>query len=409
MYGFVRIAILGFISCLFLTVQADALSRTCRNLEAQLAKASRGGSSTSIAKYDRAISRQGSELNRARASARNAGCTGGLFGNNSAQCRSIGSTIQKMSNNLAQLKRKRASMGGAGNTKQIKARLLRDIRKYGCRNKPATSVKAKTKTKKKVQKAAAPRIKKNAAPARVVQKAPQKKQAVRKAAVKKVVRKQNSATRASAPFVKPRNMTTFRTMCVRMCDGYYFPISFSVPKDMFERDQQTCEARCPGAAVELFVHSVPDEETAQMVSISDGTPYQRTEFAYAYRRKGLGGAGCSCEVQSPSFEVMAGEYDQPQNGETVSSIAKTDDAALAQNEDMLDMPAPRFRPDPAADPETLANRAGALDMKSPIPSAPIQTAVSSFGVPAIRVVGPVFLPDPKEAIDLKAPVPTRDR
>ncbi|WP_336056397.1 DUF2865 domain-containing protein [Nitratireductor sp. CH_MIT9313-5] len=400
MYGFVRIALLGFISCLFLTVQADALSRTCRNLEAQLAKVPRGASSASVAKYDRAIARQSKELNRATSSARNAGCSGGIFGNNSTQCRSLNSTIRKMNANLAQLKRTRASLG-AGNTKQVKARLLRDIRKHGCRAKPQTSVKANSK-----KKSAVARVQKKAAPARVTKSAPATKKVVRKAAIKKVVRKQKAVRTASAPFIKPRNMTTFRTMCVRMCDGYYFPISFSVPKDMFERDAQTCEARCPGAEVQLFVHSVPDEETAQMVSIADGTPYQKADFAYKYRQTGVGSSSCGCELKSPSFEVMAGNYEAGQNGDVVSSVNPTEEAATSQSEALFELPAPRFRPDPAADPETLANRVGGLEMKKPLPSAPIQAAVSSFA-PGVRVVGPVFLPDPEEAIDLRAPVPNR--
>ena len=35
---------------------------------------------------------------------------------------------------------------------------------------------------------------------------------------------------------------TYRTMCVRLCDGYYFPISFSTTSERFPEDAQNCTA-----------------------------------------------------------------------------------------------------------------------------------------------------------------------
>ena len=42
---------------------------------------------------------------------------------------------------------------------------------------------------------------------------------------------------------------TFRTVCVRSCDGYYFPISFSTTQDHFRDDEATCQRMCPAAEV----------------------------------------------------------------------------------------------------------------------------------------------------------------
>jgi len=82
------------------------------------------------------------------------------------------------------------------------------------------------------------------------------------------------------------------------------------------------------------------------------------------------------------------------------------------------VPRPAARPDPAADPETLANLQGGLDaaairrLLGAEKSGPELTA--SVGAPTtlppveerrIRVVGPSFLPDPEAAIDLRAPAP----
>ena len=44
----------------------------------------------------------------------------------------------------------------------------------------------------------------------------------------------------------------YRTACVRLCDGYYFPLSpASTPAD-FPRDRDSCSAQCPGTEVEMY-------------------------------------------------------------------------------------------------------------------------------------------------------------
>jgi Protein of unknown function (DUF2865) len=40
---------------------------------------------------------------------------------------------------------------------------------------------------------------------------------------------------------------TYRTLCVRTCDGYYFPISYSTQPSRFPDDERTCQAMCPAA------------------------------------------------------------------------------------------------------------------------------------------------------------------
>ena len=59
----------------------------------------------------------------------------------------------------------------------------------------------------------------------------------------------------------------FRTICVRTCDGYYFPISFSTSSDRFRDDERTCQRMCPASEVILFSHRNPGEDVAQATSI----------------------------------------------------------------------------------------------------------------------------------------------
>src|SRR5687767_1671517 len=38
---------------------------------------------------------------------------------------------------------------------------------------------------------------------------------------------------------------TYRTLCVRSCDGYYCPISYSTTREHFSADQEACQRMCP--------------------------------------------------------------------------------------------------------------------------------------------------------------------
>ncbi|RVD49639.1 DUF2865 domain-containing protein, partial [Mesorhizobium sp. M2D.F.Ca.ET.140.01.1.1] len=44
----------------------------------------------------------------------------------------------------------------------------------------------------------------------------------------------------------------FRTVCVRTCDGYFFPMSNAASYGDFERDQKNCESSCPGTDMRVF-------------------------------------------------------------------------------------------------------------------------------------------------------------
>ncbi|MEO5322688.1 DUF2865 domain-containing protein [Mesorhizobium sp. CC13] len=154
----------------------------------------------------------------------------------------------------------------------------------------------------------------------------------------------------------------FRTLCVRTCDGYFFPMSNGAALSDFERDQKRCEAACPGT--ELFYHLADGEAQEDMVSARTAEPYRELPSAYRYKRTGLPRTpDCGCNArQDSSFSILAGEGRPiPQSNKAPVDAEKP-------------MPAtPAARPDP--------------DRK-------------------VRVVGPKFLPDPPGATDLRVPVPT---
>lgn len=95
--------------------------------------------------------------------------------------------------------------------------------------------------------------------------------------------------------------STYRTMCVRQCDGYYFPVSFSTLPSQFAADEAQCTERC-AAPSELFVYRNPGEDVEQMVSLA-GKPYSELKNAWLYRKKFIN--GCSCDATEYSRDEIA--------------------------------------------------------------------------------------------------------
>jgi hypothetical protein len=79
------------------------------------------------------------------------------------------------------------------------------------------------------------------------------------------------------------NQHTVRTMCVRLSDGYYFPISYATLPDYIPQDADACQAACPGSQVDLYYYDNPGQEAEQMVN-QEGQPYKDLPNAFAYRK-----------------------------------------------------------------------------------------------------------------------------
>jgi Protein of unknown function (DUF2865). len=171
---------------------------------------------------------------------------------------------------------------------------------------------------------------------------------------------------------------TFRTICVRTCDGYYYPISYATSPDRFRDDEQTCQRMCPAAEVSLYTYHNPGEEVAQAVSLN-GRLYTELPTAFSYR-KALNPA-CSCRKPGESWAEAL-----KVNGSD-DTIAPGDVVVTEQNAKRLSLPrigadGKPIRYDPRAKGPAAANPA-------PIADAPADTDPAKRKV---RTVGPTFLP-----------------
>lgn len=75
---------------------------------------------------------------------------------------------------------------------------------------------------------------------------------------------------------------TVRTLCVRLCDGFYFPISGATPRSELARDADKCSAMC-SAEARLFYYASGDGSAETMVDLT-GRAYSSMPNAFKYRK-----------------------------------------------------------------------------------------------------------------------------
>ncbi|WP_052715633.1 DUF2865 domain-containing protein [Devosia chinhatensis] len=186
---------------------------------------------------------------------------------------------------------------------------------------------------------------------------------------------------------------TVRTVCVRLSDGYFWPISYATTLDYVGGDSTTCQTMCPNAAVELYYYDNPGQEPEQMRNLS-GSPYTALPNAFAYRTKFDETASCQAPVNSDgAVRVASAEggngravldingmsipmpLRDPRGVVPVPAAAAPQEAASAVA--MADVPLPRPRP---SGPGEIARR--------PEAPAPTELRIVQFGDKAVRVVGP---------------------
>jgi hypothetical protein len=188
----------------------------------------------------------------------------------------------------------------------------------------------------------------------------------------------------------------YRTICVRTCDGYYFPISFAANPSQFAEDEKVCQRTCPAAEAMLFAYRNPGEDVSQAVSIS-GQLYSTLPNAFRYRQ--AFDSSCSCK----------------RPGETWAQALKNVDGAAAVGGNVIvnqgrtqEPPQPRVDArGRLTDPQSDAGKAATTSSgappgdsnaaKAPSPAAMVEakpnaTAVKPDPNRQIRSVGPTFIP-----------------
>jgi hypothetical protein len=190
--------------------------------------------------------------------------------------------------------------------------------------------------------------------------------------------------------------STVRTLCVRTCDGYYWPISYSTIPDYVVNDADQCQQQCPGTEVRLFYYSNPGEEAEQSIDLT-GMPYMSLPNALRYRREF--DATCTCKQQIDYGQINIAETGgmsravidfqgvefplplrDPRRSQPSQTPAEATEIIQAEAATYVSVPLPRRRP--AAPGETPPPQ--------PIAPAAVEgpARYAKFGDKTVRIVGP---------------------
>ncbi len=334
---------------------AAPVNPMCPRLEAQLASIDRGGTDPAkedqIRRYQDAATKQQAELDRVTLQARRMGCDSSgffsLFSGRSAQCGPVNNQIQQMRSNLDQITNslERLRSGGLGGTDRENQRrsVLTALAQNNCGPQYANAVRGPGNFLDNLFGGG----------------------------------NNNNPIAPPSADLGPQS-GTFRTVCVRSCDGAYFPISFATVPARFPDDEKTCKALCPAAEATLYAYRNPGEDMNQAVSIS-GQPYTALPNAFRFRQEF--NPSCSCKAPGQTWSDALKNIDDKAAAEQQGDIIVTEDSAKKMS-----------RPPPArGGPATAKKGTAAPAAPAPDASAPA-TASTGAASGKIRTVGPTFIP-----------------
>jgi hypothetical protein len=341
--------------------QGAAVNPMCPRLEAQLATIDRGGGGDpakdeQIRRYQDAAAKQQSELDRVTSQAKRMGCDSSgffsLFSGQSAQCGPVNNQIQQMRANLEQittsLERLRGGFGGSERDSQRRS-VLAALAQNNCGPQYANAARGPGSF------------------------------------LETLFGNNNNNNNPMTPGVDLGPQSgTYRTVCVRTCDGFYFPISFATVPARFPDDERTCKNLCPAAEASLFSYRNPGEDMNQAVSIS-GQPYSSSPNAFRYRQEF--NPSCACKAAGQTWSEALKTIDDKASAEQQGDIIVTEESAKKMSRAPTKGAAAAAKKG-AAPAGTTATAPAAPDASAPAANS---TAAAPDNKP-IRSVGPTFIP-----------------
>ncbi len=322
----------------------------CVRLEGQLAMIDRGGADPAradqIRRYEEAAGKQQGELDRLQTQAKRRGCESGffsLFTGQAPECQPLNAQIQQLRDTLDRTMSdlERIKSGNNYNQEGQRRQLIGELAQNNCG------------------------------------------QQYRAAAAEGPSGFLDTLFGGAARIINPSGdgapAGTFRTVCVRSCDGYYFPVSYSTVQSRFADDQRTCQRECPATDAQLYTYRNPGEDINQAVSLA-GQSYTALPAAFQYRKSF--NAACSCRKPGQSWA------DALKGADDASTLESGDIVVTDQNAKALSQP-------PA--PKGTKGKPGAVTAAAPAAPTPSGQAAaadpSTDATPkgAVRTVGPPFV------------------
>jgi uncharacterized protein DUF2865 len=342
-----------------------AANPMCPRLETQLASIDRGGADPAkdeqIRRYQDSATRQQAELDRVTSQARRMGCESSgffsLFNGQNAQCGPVNNQIQQMRANLDQITTnlERLRSGGLGGSERESQRrsVLLALAQNNCGPQYAAAVQQ------------------------------QQQQSGPGNFLNNLFGGNNNYSPVPPDAGAPSG--TYRTVCVRSCDGGYFPISFATVPGRFADDEKACKALCPATEASLYTYRNPGEDMNQAVSIG-GQTYTSSPNAFKFRSEF--NPSCACKAAGQTWSDALKSIDDKAAAEQQGDIIVTEEGSKK-----MARPQAKSAPAPAKKGSVATT---APDSAPPSTSAPSNAPPATSDAPSdnkqIRTVGPTFIP-----------------
>lgn len=198
----------------------------------------------------------------------------------------------------------------------------------------------------------------------------------------------------------------YRSVCVRLCDGFFYPISYSTYGARLTSDATQCQSTC-AAPAELYVYRNPGQEIEQAVSLN-GSAYMDLPVALRYRKEYVKGCSCKQAEYNPT-EIEAAN--KRAEADTAGQPGKSKGKATAKAPPPPQAPAPQAAapeatgPQPQIDLEITGSNEPALPPAPEAAPAAIPQAQEPPAPPPAAEAPPPPPPAPPPAVQAAAPPP----
>ena len=341
----------------------------CYQLQQELASAQGGGGANSddIARIDKQIAQYDRVFQGTQAAMQDAGCFESffIFGKalvRSPQCLNMNDRVEDARRQLTQLQQQRAALTGGGGNKRRQAELQQAMAQSGCGG--------------------------------------QVRQPRRGGGLFDFFGGGSQEEEPALPetpiyrSIDPNGR--YRSVCVRLCDGFFYPISFSTYASNLAQEAERCQSSC-AAPAELYVYRNPGQEIEQAISLN-GSAYMDLPVALKFRKTYVN--GCSCKqaeynptaIEEANKRAEAEAASQPAKGKAKGKVATAPAVAPAPQaaatppsggaESAMEVTgsnAPANPPAQAAVPQAQKPPAPPAPAAAAAPAQPAQAQASSAG------------------------------
>ena len=182
---------------------------------------------------------------------------------------------------------------------------------------------------------------------------------------------------------------TFKTLCVRTCDGAYFPVSFATVSARFQDDEKTCKALCPATEAGALRPSQSRRGHEPGGVAVSGQPYTALPTAFKFRVSH--DPACSCKGAGQTWSDALKSVDDKAVLDQQGDIIVTEESAKKMQQQKMQAQQPKGAQQPAAGKKGAP--APATTAGTP-PAAPAEAPKAADGKDKpIRSVGPTFIPE----------------